>query len=62
MQQGHYDSAVDEYTVVADAYESLGMKIDYARANRMIGEAYMQLREFDKALSHQKIHLGTNKI
>lgn len=58
MRQGRYDTAVDEFTLVADAYSSLGKEMDYGRANRMIGEAYMQLREFDKALSHQKIHLG----
>lgn len=58
MHQGDYALAVKEYTCVAEAYKSLGMEMDYGRAKRMIGEAYMQLRQFDRALINQKIHLG----
>lgn len=58
MKEGRYDSAIDEYTTVAETYNDLNNRLDYARANRMVGEAYMQMREFDKAIQHQQIYLG----
>lgn len=58
MKTGHYASAIEEFVAVADIYKETGKRIDYASANRMIGEAYMQIREFDKALEYQQIHLG----
>lgn len=58
MRQGDYALAVNEFTCVDKAYKSLGKKMASGKANRMIGEAYVQLRQFDKALIHQKIHLG----
>lgn len=58
MKEGRYESALDEYTAVAETYSDLNNRLDYARANRMVGEAYMQMREFDKAIQHQQIYLG----
>lgn len=62
MRTGHYTSAIEEFVVVADVYQQLDKKLDYGSANRMIGEAYMQIREFDKALKYQQIHLGVNQM
>lgn len=33
-------------------------KMDVARCNRMIGEVYCEMSDFDKALKHQKKHLS----
>lgn len=60
MKTGHYTSAVEEFVTVADVYQQLKRKVDYGSANRMIGEAYMQIREFDKALEYQRKHLGVD--
>lgn len=58
FKEGQYENSINEYKTVADTYKKLGKQIDYARANRMIGEAYTHLQEYDKALKHQQIHLG----
>lgn len=58
MRTGHYNAAIEEFITVADIYKQSGKIVDYGSANRMIGEAYMQIREFDKALEYQKIHLS----
>lgn len=58
IQKGNYEDAIVEYSTVAEIYEALGKVIDYARANRMIGEAYAHLREFDQALHYQEIYLS----
>lgn len=58
LKTGHYASAIEEFITVADVYKETGRMVEYGSANRMIGEAYMQIREFDKALEYQQIHLG----
>lgn len=58
MRTGRYHSAVEEFVTVADIYKEAGKKVEYGSANRRIGEAYMEMREFDKALECQQIHLG----
>lgn len=58
MRTGRYNLAVDEFVTVADIYKEAGKRVEYGSANRMIGEAYMEMREFDKALDCQKIHLS----
>lgn len=58
MRTGHYGLAIDEFVVVADIYKQEGKTVDYGSASRKIGEAYMEMREFDKALEYQKIHLS----
>ncbi len=41
-----------------DAAKQLNNKIYIAVANRMIGEAYCAMGDFDKAIHHQNIHLS----
>lgn len=52
-----YDLAISEYDKVGVLYKSLKKLIDYAQCNRMIGEAYCHLKQYNKALKHQNIHL-----
>lgn len=58
MRTGRYDFAIEEFVTVANIYKETEKIVDYGSANRRIGEAYMQIREFDKALEYQKIHLS----
>ncbi|KAI4471123.1 tonsoku-like protein [Holotrichia oblita] len=52
-----YDLAIAEYVKVGMLYKALNKPIDYAQCNRMIGEAYSHLKQYNKALKHQNIHL-----
>lgn len=52
-----YDLAIAEYQIVATQYNAMNKPIDYARSNRMIGEAYANLKQYNKALKYQNIHL-----
>lgn len=58
MEESRFDFAIEEYTCVSDIYKKQGKKLEYAVVNRGIGEAYLGLQKFDKALHHQKIYLG----
>lgn len=58
FKDGQYERCIDEYKIVADNYKKMKNLMDYGRANRMIGEAYTHLTDYDKALKHQQIHLG----
>jgi hypothetical protein len=42
----------------ATVYETLGNVIKLAVAHRMIGEVYTSMGQYDKALKHQRKHLG----
>lgn len=53
-----YESAIQEYIVVAEIYNEMGKTIEYAKANRMIGEAYAHLRIYNEAIRYQQIHLS----
>ncbi|KAF2902906.1 hypothetical protein ILUMI_03283 [Ignelater luminosus] len=57
----NYENAIQEYIVVAEVYNDMGQTIDYAKANRMIGEAYAHLKKYDEAVRYQQIHLNVAK-
>lgn len=58
IKSGQYEQAIEEYKRLADIYKSERNQIEYAKANRAIGEAYLGLNNYKKALEHQKLHLG----
>ena len=39
----------------------MGKKIDFARANRRIGEVFLQMGKYKEALKHENIYLSTAK-
>lgn len=57
-KEGQFQLAIEEYSNVAKCYKKLNKTLDYARVNRMIGETYMQLGEFDKALEYHHTYLS----
>lgn len=44
--------------IEAKIYKDSNEHIKYAQVNRMIGEVYFTMNEFETALSFQQIHLG----
>ncbi|XP_018325905.1 tonsoku-like protein isoform X3 [Agrilus planipennis] len=56
--EAKYENAIEQYRDLAKTYEELQRRMDYAKANRMIGEAYMHLNQFEEALQCQNIYLG----
>ncbi|KAJ8950166.1 hypothetical protein NQ314_008019 [Rhamnusium bicolor] len=58
IKEGRHDLAIEEYKVLADIYKSESKPIEYAKACRGIGEAYMGLQDFEKALEHQTLYLS----
>lgn len=59
--EGRYESAIKEYKVVANIYKKQNKMLEYATANRGIGEAYLGLHNFTEALKYQKIYLDIAK-
>ncbi|KRT81298.1 Ankyrin repeat-containing protein [Oryctes borbonicus] len=55
--EGKYGSAIAEYEILAAQYKASNKSLDYARSQRMIGEAYCNLRQYSKALKYQKTYL-----
>lgn len=53
-----YENALANYREEATAYEELQMRMEEARAHRMIGEMFMLLDDFEKALDHELIYLS----
>lgn len=49
--QKHQD-ALEQYREEAKAYNNINMRLEAARANRMMGEMYMLLENFDEALKY----------
>ncbi|XP_011180541.1 tonsoku-like protein [Zeugodacus cucurbitae] len=60
-QQGKYQNAVREYQQEAEIYAKLGKKLEMAKANRMTGEMFMLLSEFDQAKEHINLYLDIVK-
>lgn len=56
-----YENALNSYREEAAAYDDLGMRIERARAHRMIGEMFMLLENFEKALEHELIYLSESR-
>lgn len=57
-KKSEYEKALSEYKHGASIYAELKMKLENARSHRMIGEMYMLLAEFEKALKHEEIYLS----
>ncbi|XP_055628739.1 tonsoku-like protein [Toxorhynchites rutilus septentrionalis] len=55
--RGEHRKALNEYKLVASAYKKMNMQMEYGRANRLVGEMFMLLAEFDTALRYEKIYL-----
>lgn len=53
-----YQDALVQYKEEAKAYRSLAMVMDAGLANRMIGEMYMLLEDFDEALNYELRYLS----
>ncbi|XP_072384956.1 tonsoku-like protein [Diabrotica undecimpunctata] len=58
MKSGRFQQAIEEYETLAEIYKLEHNQIEYGKANRGIGEAYLGLHNFKKALEHQKIYLN----
>lgn len=58
VKRGEYKLAVEEYKILANIYQIENNKIEYAKANRAIGEAYMGLHNFKTAMEYFMIYLG----
>ncbi|XP_050428178.1 tonsoku-like protein [Adelges cooleyi] len=57
FEKEDYEHALSQYEQCEDAARRCGDDIRLAVANRMIGEMYCYLNDFDNAVKHQKIHL-----
>lgn len=53
-----FENALGCYKEEAGVYDSLGKRLEKARAHRMIGEMCMLLENFDDALEHELIYLS----
>lgn len=62
IKRGEYKLAIEEYNILAEIYRTENNKIEYAKVNRGIGEAYMGLHNFKTALEYFKIYLGVYEI
>ncbi|KAL4713121.1 hypothetical protein ACJJTC_004507 [Scirpophaga incertulas] len=60
-KHNRYNDALDEYKQEAGICKELGLRLEWATCNRMIGEMYMLLAEFDKALKYEERHLVVAK-
>ncbi|CAG9836895.1 unnamed protein product [Diabrotica balteata] len=58
MKSGRFQQAIEEFETLAEIYKLEHNQIEYGKANRGIGEAYLGLHNFKKALEHQKIYLN----
>lgn len=57
-KHNRYSDALDEYKHEASICKELGLRMEWATCNRMIGEMFMLMAEFDKALKYEERHLG----
>ncbi|XP_048487601.1 tonsoku-like protein isoform X1 [Plutella xylostella] len=56
-----YSDALDEYKSEAAICKELGLRLEWGTCCRMIGEMYMLMAEFDKALKYEERHLAVSK-
>lgn len=52
-----YDEAIREFQEASEIYRNLQMRIEEARANRMIGEVLVNQGKFKDALKYENIYL-----
>ncbi|XP_075979045.1 tonsoku-like protein [Anticarsia gemmatalis] len=60
-KHNRYSDALEEYKNEASVVKELGLRMEWGTCNRMIGEMYMLLAEFDKALKYEERHLAVAK-
>ncbi|XP_047534869.1 tonsoku-like protein isoform X1 [Vanessa atalanta] len=60
-KQTRYSDALEEYKNEAAVCKDLGLRMEWGTCNRMIGEMYMLMAEFDKALKYEERHLAVAK-
>ncbi|XP_059053768.1 tonsoku-like protein [Achroia grisella] len=60
-KHNRYNDALDEYKNEAAIVKELGLRMEWGTCNRMIGEMYMLLAEFEKALKFEERHLAVAK-
>lgn len=61
VNQEDYQRALSQYEHCEEAAKCSGDEIRLAVANRMIGEMYCYLNDFENAIKHQKFHLKISK-
>lgn len=61
VNQEDYQQALSQYEQCEEAANRCGDEIRLGVANRMIGEMYCYLSEFENAIKHQKLHLKISK-
>lgn len=55
--ENRYQDALREFRQEASISQLLGKRMDYGRANRMLGEVYMLLGNYKEALKFQEVYL-----
>ncbi|XP_068618192.1 tonsoku-like protein [Battus philenor] len=60
-KHNRYNDALEEYKNEAGVVKELGLRLEWGTCNRMIGEMYMLMAEFDKALKYEERHLAVAK-
>ncbi|KAM3960765.1 tonsoku-like protein [Aphomia sociella] len=60
-KHNRYSDALDEYKNEAAIIKELGLRMEWGTCNRMIGEMYMLMAEFEKALKYEERHLAVAK-
>lgn len=58
MREECFEKAINEFEILGKVYKKQKKRLDLALVNRGIGEAYMLLTKYEKALEYQKIYLG----
>lgn len=53
--------ALREFKEESSIYQDVGKKMDYGRANRMIGEVYIIMENYAEALKHEELFLKMSK-
>lgn len=61
MNESKYQHAVGEFGQESNIYQALGKKMDYGRANRMLGEVYVLMGKYNEALKHEDLYLKIAK-
>lgn len=59
--ESKHQHALKQFSEEAKIYEALKKKLDFARANRMIGEVYLLMGRYKDALEHNEIYLKISR-
>jgi tetratricopeptide (TPR) repeat protein len=61
MNANQLDNALTQFKEESSIHKKLNRKIDFAKANRLIGEVYMSMGRYKDALTHEDVYLKTAK-